>query len=156
VGQAKHSLSLLLALPPGDLSDFLPEAAEIPVSPPQVAVGIPSISSAGGPIFGVPSFRQKPRAPESEWPKRTSIRPFPERDLGFLSTDVGKSSLSDMFRWGSRTIQAGPSFQWNIFNYGRITNNVRLQDARLQELLIAYQNTVLAAQREVEDNLIAF
>jgi outer membrane protein TolC len=24
---------------------------------------------------------------------------------------------------------AGPSFQWNILNYGQITNNVRLQDA---------------------------
>ena len=61
-----------------------------------------------------------------------------------------------MFKWSSRTVQAGPSFQWNIFNYGQITNNVRVQDARFQELLITYQNTVLAAQQEVEDNLAAF
>ncbi len=61
-----------------------------------------------------------------------------------------------MFRWGNRTIQAGPSFQWNIFNYGRITNNVRVQDARFQQLLIAYQNAVLKAQQEVEDALVAF
>jgi hypothetical protein len=31
-----------------------------------------------------------------------------------------------------------------------ITNNVRVQDARFQELIVAYQNVVLAAQREVE------
>jgi len=76
--------------------------------------------------------------------------------FGVLSTDIGKVSLSDMFKWGSRNIQAGPSLQWNILNYGQITNNVRVQDARFQELLITYQNTVLAAQQEVEDNLIGF
>jgi len=76
--------------------------------------------------------------------------------FGFVSTDLGKASLADMFKWSSRNIQAGPSFQWNIFNYGQITNNVRVQDARFQELLITYQNAVLAAQQEVEDSLIAF
>ena len=50
----------------------------------------------------------------------------------------------------------GPSFQWNLFNYGHITNQVRFQDARFQELLITYQNSVLKAQQEVEDNLVAF
>ena len=46
--------------------------------------------------------------------------------------------------------------QWNILNYGQITNNVRFQDAQFQELLITYQNSVLKAQQEVEDNLVAF
>ncbi len=76
--------------------------------------------------------------------------------FGFLSSDVGNFNLGDMFQWRSRTVQGGPSFQWNIFNYGRITNNVRVQDARFQQLLIAYQNIVLTAQKEVEDNLVAF
>ena len=61
-----------------------------------------------------------------------------------------------MFAWPSRTFLAGPSFTWNVLNYGRIVDNVRLQDALFQELLIAYQNTVLAAQQDVEDNLAAF
>jgi outer membrane protein TolC len=50
----------------------------------------------------------------------------------------------------------GPSFKWNIFNYGRIINQVRVQDARFQELLLTYRNTVLKAQQEVENALIAF
>lgn len=50
----------------------------------------------------------------------------------------------------------GPSFQWNILNYGRIANNVRLQDARFQQLLVAYQNAVLQAAAEVEDGLVTF
>jgi outer membrane protein TolC len=46
--------------------------------------------------------------------------------------------------------------QWNILNYGQITNNVRVQDASFQQLLLAYQRSVLAAQQDVEDNLAAF
>ena len=76
--------------------------------------------------------------------------------FGFLSSNVGGSALGDMFRWGSRTYVAGPSAQWNLFNYGQLTNNVRVQDARFQQLLIGYQNAVLKAQQEVEDNLVAF
>ena len=50
----------------------------------------------------------------------------------------------------------GPSFQWNILNYGRILNNVRLQDARFQELVVTYQQRVLQADEEVEDGLATF
>ena len=45
---------------------------------------------------------------------------------------------------------------WNIFNYGRIKNNVRAQDARFQQLVVAYETVVLNAAREVEDGLVGF
>jgi outer membrane protein TolC len=77
-------------------------------------------------------------------------------NLVFVSADLGKFKLSDMFRWGSRQVQIGPSVQWNILNYGQITNDIRVQDASFQQLLIAYQNAVLSAQQDVEDNLVAF
>ncbi len=50
----------------------------------------------------------------------------------------------------------GPSFQWNVLNYGRILNNVRLQVAKFQELVVDYQNTVLKANAEVENALVQF
>ena len=51
----------------------------------------------------------------------------------------------------------GPSVALDILNYGRLINNVRLQDARFQELAFTYQNSVLeCAGREVEDAIIAF
>ena len=50
----------------------------------------------------------------------------------------------------------GPAFKWPIFNYGRIENNVRVQDAKFQQLLVNYQDTVLKAAQEVEDSLIGF
>jgi outer membrane protein TolC len=45
---------------------------------------------------------------------------------------------------------------WNVFNYGQITNQVREQDAAFQAAVLAYQNTVLQAQQEVEDALVSF
>jgi len=76
--------------------------------------------------------------------------------VGFTSSDLATFYLGNLGHWPSRRAGFGPSFQWNLLNYGQITNQVRVQDARFQELLIAYQNAVLTAQQEVEDNLIAF
>jgi len=50
----------------------------------------------------------------------------------------------------------GPSFNWPIFNYGRLRNNVRVEDARLQQSIASYQHTVLKAAQEVEDALTGF
>jgi outer membrane protein TolC len=50
----------------------------------------------------------------------------------------------------------GPSFRWNVLNYGRLVNNVRLQEARLQEAIAFYQQTVLSASAEVENGLITY
>lgn len=155
--QAKNALSLLLGLPPGHLADLLEGTSEIPVSPPQVVVGIP-----------IDLLRRRPdiRSAEHLAAAQSAQIGVAKADLypafsltgtfGFLSSDVGKFKLSDMFQWKSRTGQAGPSVQWNILNYGRITNNVRVQDARFEQLLIAYQNIVLKAQQEVEDALVGF
>ncbi len=41
-------------------------------------------------------------------------------------------------------------------NYGRLINNVRLQDARFQELAYQYQQTVLSANAEVESAINNF
>src|SRR5262249_19103797 len=49
-----------------------------------------------------------------------------------------------------------PNFRWNILNYGRILNNVRLQQARTQELVASYQNQVLTAAQQVQTALRGF
>ena len=45
---------------------------------------------------------------------------------------------------------------WNVFDYGRLTNQVLVQDARFQQLYEQYQDTVLRAAREVDDAAVAF
>ena len=76
--------------------------------------------------------------------------------IGLRAGDTFNSNLGDLFQLSSIEAFAGPSLTWDIFNYGRIKNNVRVQDARLQLLIVNYQNTVLEASREVEDALVGF
>ena len=58
-------------------------------------------------------------------------------------------SLSGTSR--SLDLIGGPSLRWNVFDYGRISNNVRVQDARLQQLIEAYRDKVRQAAREADD-----
>ena len=76
----------------------------------------------------------------------------------FLFGEIGvqASDAAKLFAPGSLFLTAGPGFRWSILNYGRITNNVRSQDARFQQAFVNYEDTVLRAAREVEDALIGF
>src|SRR5262249_1390491 len=76
----------------------------------------------------------------------------------FISGNFGWQSerFSNLFSPGSFAGNVGPSFQWNLLNYGRIYNNVQVQDARFQQAVANYQNTVLKAGAEVEDGLVTF
>jgi outer membrane protein TolC len=76
--------------------------------------------------------------------------------IGFQTSDTGNSSGSDLFDSDSLAYSVGPTFSWNILNYGRLKNNVRVQDARYQQTIVNYQNTVLTAYQEVEDAMVGF
>ena len=65
-------------------------------------------------------------------------------------------NASQLFTYPAFNGSVGPSFQWNILNYGRLANNVRLQDAKFQQTLLDYRTAVLTANQEAEDGLIAF
>ena len=157
LGQARDALSVLLGTPPSDLRDFLEGASGIPVSPRQVVVGIPADLLRRRPDLRSAELQAAAQSAQIGVAKAELLPAFSlVGNVGLLSTNLGTAKLSDMWSWGSRSIQAGPSVQWNILNYGQITNNVRVQDASFQQLLIGYQNAVLSAQRDVEDNLIAF
>jgi NodT family efflux transporter outer membrane factor (OMF) lipoprotein len=157
--QTENALCLLMGMPPSDLQHILGPKSAIPAPPPQVALGIPA-----------DLLRRRPDIQSAEWQAAAQCAQigvskadlFPAFSLsgsfGFSATQTGTDNitLADMFKGISRTWNFGPSVQWNIFNYGRIMNQVRVQDARFQALLINYQNTVLKAQQEVENALIAF
>ena len=61
-----------------------------------------------------------------------------------------------MFTADSLQFFAGPSIRWDILNYGRLKNRVRVQDAKFQQLLVQYENIVLNALREVENAMAGF
>ena len=45
---------------------------------------------------------------------------------------------------------------WNVFDHGRLTNQVLVQDARFQQLYEQYQDVVLRAARELDDAATSF
>ena len=71
--------------------------------------------------------------------------------LGYASDDIQRLLESKSF-----TAFIIPQVQWNVLNYGRIANNIAVQDARLEGSALRYQQTVLNAGREVEDALVGF
>jgi NodT family efflux transporter outer membrane factor (OMF) lipoprotein len=161
--QAKNAMSTLLGRAPGDLSTLLGSTSAIPALPTEVAVGIPA-----------DLLRRRPdvRQAELQAAAQSALVGVALSDLypsftllgsvglvsatGTDTTRTGNSGVVELFDGDSLQYSAGPSFSWNVLNYGRIKNNVRVQDARLQQLLVGYQDTVLQAVREVEDAMVAF
>ncbi len=155
--QARNALAVLLGMPPAHLTDLLEGAAGIPCPPPLVAVGIPSDLLRRRPDIRSAELRAAAQCAQIGVAKADLLPALSlTGTLGFQATNFDGFALDDMFRWGARNGSLGPTVRWNILNYGQITNNVRVQDARLQALLLSYQNTVLKAQQEVEDALAAF
>jgi NodT family efflux transporter outer membrane factor (OMF) lipoprotein len=149
--QASNRLCTLLGIPTIDL---LPElgAGNIPVAPAEVAIGIPA-----------DLLRRRPDVRAAE--RQVAVE---SEQIGIALTDLypafsitgtiglGAQNLSQIFDPGARFSAVGPGFHWNILNYGRILNNVRSQRADFRESVTNYRNTVLEANQEVEDALVAF
>ena len=155
--QTMHALSTLLGLPPGNLGKQLMEEGTIPTALAEVAIGIPAELLRRRPDIRKAELQA---AAQSARIGIAEAELYPHFSLvgsiGLRSSDTFDSTLGDLFQSDSLETFAGPSLSWNILNYGRIKNNVRVQDARLQQLIVAYQNTVLEASREVEDALVGF
>ena len=65
-------------------------------------------------------------------------------------------SASDWFSGGSKFWSLGPTVQWRIFDAGRIRANIRVQNARQEQALAAYEKTVLLSFEDVENSLVAY
>lgn len=155
--QQKNALCTLLGLPPTHLDDALSGSSGIPRAPLEVAVGIPADLLRRRPDIRSAEYLAMAQCAQIGVAKSDLYPAFSVTgNFGFLATDFGRFRLGDLTSWKSRTGSIGPAFQWNLLNYGQITNNVRVQDARFQELLINYQNLVLQAQQEVENGLVSF
>lgn len=149
--QAANRLCTLLGVPAQDLTEML-GVGDIPATPSEVAVGIPADL-----MRRRPDIRAAERviAAQSEQIGIALADLYPHFSINGEIALQGEE-FSDLFSSASTTGSIGPSFRWNLLNYGRIINNVQLQAAGLQELIAGYRNTVLTANQEVEDAMVAF
>ncbi len=160
--QAQNALSTLLGQPTGAVQTLLDGPKGIPTPPAEVAVGMPAQLLRRRPDIRSAELNaaaQSARIGVAKTDLYPSFSLFGE--IGFESSSNGgalsnNAGLRHLFDGGSAFYSFGPQFRWPIFNYGRIENNVRVQDARFQQLLVNYQDTVLRAAQEVEDALIGF
>ncbi len=72
-------------------------------------------------------------------------------EFGYANT----GSVNNLFRWDNRAIQYGAGFTLPIFDRGKLTSQVRIEDSLFRQSVLAYQNQVLTAQQDVEDGLSA-
>ena len=152
IRQSANSLALLLALHPASLEQELGEVKPIPVPPAQVAVGVPSDL-----LRQRPDIRRAERALAAETARIgvATSELYPRFALlGVLGLDA--TDAAKVFAGGSTFYSFGPSFRWNVFDAGRIRSQIKVADARTEEALLQYEQTVLRALSEVENAMTAF
>jgi len=154
--QARNALNTLLGKPPGTIDDQLGNDQGIPVLPARIDVGIPA-----------DLLRRRPDVRQAEFNAMAlnALVGFAEADLypsfsltgslGLVAGGSGGTDFGDLFSSDALTFSVGPSFAWPFLNYGRIRNNIRVQDARLQQALVNYREVVIQSAREAEDAMIS-
>ncbi|HIQ23189.1 MAG TPA: efflux transporter outer membrane subunit [Planctomycetes bacterium] len=150
--RVQNRLCTLLGLPPQDLRRRLAGPGKVPPVPPEVVVGVPA-----------DLLRRRPdvRSAERQAAAQCARIGVAEADLYpqfSISGTLGREArhFSQLWDLGSFTGSITPGFRWNVLNYGRILNNVDAEEARFQQAVIQYQETVLRAAEEVENAIVAF
>jgi NodT family efflux transporter outer membrane factor (OMF) lipoprotein len=145
--KTENTLSLLLGQEPGNLKKRLQLPADYK---------IPVIPSTRFQVIPAKILMHRPDLRQAAW-----LVAAQSAQIGVAEADYYPAiSLIGSIGWSSSTlsgssdifsINGGPAFQWSIFDYDRIDNNVRIQDAGLQQLIESYHNLAIKAAGEVDD-----
>jgi len=150
--QAQNRLAVLMGMPPHDLTYLLGGPAAIPIAPDTIAVGVPAEL-----VWRRPDVRRAERlvaAQSAEIGVATSEL-YPHISInGIMAWEAAQ--FKDIFKSSAFGGTIGPSLRWNVLNYGRLLNNIRAHDARFQQLVATYQQTVLHANEEAENAIVAY
>ena len=142
----KHALAVLLAIFPDDIDDLLDKTDKIPTIESDIAVDIPAELLRRRPDIRRAEMQAAAQSAQIGIARAELFPSFTLfGSLGWSATDIGDNSLGDIFDSNAFSYSFGPAFKWNLFNYGRLKNQVRIQDARLEQLITAYQDTVQGA-----------
>jgi len=147
--QSVYALGVLLGQQPGALLNELSKEERIPSLPPVVPVGLPSELLQRRPDI---------QRAERDLAAATARIGVAKADLfpKFSLTGMGgveSLSANTWFDYASRYGSIGPSVQWELFESGRIHANIKVQNARQEQALDAYQQTVLVALQDVDSAL---
>ena len=148
--QTQNALSTLLVRAPGPLPEMAAGKDVIPEAELAVIVDMPA-----------ELLRRRPdvRSAELLLAAQSALIGVSVADLYPSISLLGSVGLSATSLSGSSrafTWAVGPTLVWNVFDYGRLSNAVLVQDARFQQLYEQYQDALLRAAREVDDAAVGF
>jgi NodT family efflux transporter outer membrane factor (OMF) lipoprotein len=163
--QANNQLCILLGMP---VRDLLPELGDgvvpDPRDPSKRAVRIPHPSDETV-VLGIPGDtllnRPDVRAMEQQLRIQSAQIGIAEAEMlphiGINgSIGLAANRLKTLFNQQSLIGSIGPSLTWNILNYGRLLANVRFQNREYEKLVLSYQQTILNANQDAENALVAY
>jgi NodT family efflux transporter outer membrane factor (OMF) lipoprotein len=163
--QANNQLCVLLGIPVRDLL-------------PQLGDGLaPDPSNEGKPTVRIPRSKDDTVAlgiPGDLLLRRPDVLAM-ERQLRIQSAQIGIAEaelyphiglngsiglaadrFGKLFNQQSWIGTIGPSLTWNILNYGRLLADVRVQSNQFQQFVLGYEQTILNANQDAENALVAY
>jgi len=150
--QGKHRLAVLLGQPPGALRELLREPKPVPVTPADVAVGVPADSLRRRP--DVRSAERKLAAQTAQIGVAEAAR-YPSFSL-LGSIGVESLDFANLYSTSARAAQGAAKAAWTLFDGGAIRQNIKVQTALQEDALSYYEATVLTALQDVENALVAY
>lgn len=150
--QTLNRLAVLLGGMPGDLGQRLREPGAIPQIGQPWAMGLPADL-----LRRRPDIRQAERelaAQVAQIGVATAER-YPSFSLSG-TFELQARQLSDWGNMASRYYSFGPNLRWNLFSGHRITSNIKMQESLAEQARAQYEQTVLTAVEEVENDLSAY
>jgi NodT family efflux transporter outer membrane factor (OMF) lipoprotein len=150
--QLINALSLLMGQAPQALHAQLSPDAAVPQTQRQVAIGLPSQLAQRRPDIRQAEARLHAATASIGVAKGDF---YPRITLSAASVPR-PCNWSDLGSWGSRTFAFGPSLSLPLFNGGRLQGMLDLREAQQQEAALAYQQTVLRAWHEIDDQLTRY
>ena len=154
LNNAENRIAVLLGERPGEVSALLDAPKPIPVTPREVAVGVPATTLAQRPDVRraeMQLWAQTARvgvATAEAYPKLSALG-----SIGLEALTVGGlfSSLAKAGTWTAAGAIAQP-----VFHGGEIQGEIERQEALRLGAIATYESTVLAALEEVENALVAY
>lgn len=151
IEQVKNALAILVGEVPGTLEEKLTGKHPIPKISGTELIGIPANA-----IRQRPDIRQAERRLVAQLARKKSAQAdlWPKFYLtGSIGTEAG--NWGSLFTGPAKLYSFLPQISWPIFHAGAIRNNIKVQGAIAEQLLAAYEQTVLSAVGEVRDSLSA-
>jgi NodT family efflux transporter outer membrane factor (OMF) lipoprotein len=147
--QVQNALAAALGRPPGAMPELAGSSGPLPAVSGVVVQDIPARL-----------LLRRPDMRTAAWQVAAQ-----SAQIGIAEADYYPAiSLFGTLGWSGDSLNAtpdtglvalGPTMSWNLFDHGRIGNNIRLQDARLQQRIEVFQDTALQAAREIDNAAIA-